>query len=219
MQLYVVGRANPAYARNWRVSRFHAYVYHGRPASRRSIEQPTPVITNTVRESLVVERSGRFVPPVALYSNDLVVHAPLMDELRRLQNTEFLPVQFQKLVDLAMPPLGDFSAVGSFDEAGDYRHLDLLPDVPEFHRIDGQFFHVLCANIHDVIEEYDDIVDLTPDFGNYTGCRKRTLKVSKKFSEQYPFVYSGPLVIREDAFKVLASSLDLDYFAVAVVDV
>ena len=95
----------------------HQGVYHGCGKylgesweKKRAGEWQRPALSNSNRERLRVSRSGQFVPQVwCPTAFDMVVSARVRNQLLDLQGIEFQPVVFEKLVDLPLPPIADFS--------------------------------------------------------------------------------------------------------------
>jgi hypothetical protein len=153
----------------------------------------------------------------------LVVREDVKRRLSRLQNLEFVEVVIERLIDWAMPALGDFTDINAdrprrFDE---FVREKLLtdPDVPEFHDKIGKYYTLLTANMHDLADRYDDIEQVTPDFGSYEPpSEDEPLRVSAKALKEYPILWDKSHILREDAFAILAPFLDLDYYGVAFME-
>lgn len=222
MYIYIVTRAIPKYIANWRVSAAHSEIYHGHCVKDRDLGH-YPRLTNSDRRPLRIMRSIGVVPRVQLPARQLIVDARLMSELSQIDGMQFLPVKFDRLVDLALPAIGDFSKMGAFVDASIAGDVGLMyrsvPDLPVYYQSIGPFYQVLCAGLYDLKGEYNDFLQVDPDWGSYVGNSPSPCDVSVAMSKQYPIVTAGPLIIREDAFKVIAPHLNLDYFAVAWADV
>lgn len=218
-----------------RVSIYHASVFNGvfHYVGRGQPGWRPPATTNSNREPAHISRSGRYVPPVfgdAIF--DLVISATVRKRLAGLPNVEFNPVVFERLVDVPMPALGDFTwANQDFDTSApdfesrqvnpDYE-ITTLPDVPEFHRTIGPYYSLLTPNLYEVEQHYDDVIEVTPQWGNYheSSDEPDPVKLSEKLLGQSPIIRSrGAFAFREDAFERIAPFLDLDYYAVAIAHV
>lgn len=218
-----------------RVGALHYFVYHGkatRPETDRQYHEwhlmdekprfdslpPYPGVTNTNRERLHVTRSGTFVPSVFIPNfTEIVVSEDLFDGLHKLPNIEGLPVYFEKLVELSMPKLGDFSWYDEehpYEDPDPINEFDVRDDVADLHDHIGIRYELLGARYQDLKNEYE-FVDAPLDFGNYCGgAPNQTEKLSWKAMEKYPLIGS---LMRPDLFSILAPHLDLDYFSVAII--
>ena len=101
-----------------RTGALHNEVYHGRacrPVTDSLVFSDSPLpshlgVTNSNREPLQITRSGGFVPHVFIPQHgSMVVSSEVSDKLQQIPNIETLPVQFDRLVNLPMPSLGDMS--------------------------------------------------------------------------------------------------------------
>lgn len=222
MHVYIITRAIPKYIANWRVSAAHSEIYHGHCVKDRDLGK-YPKLTNNDRRPLRIMRSIGIVPRVQMPARQLIVDAHLMSELSQIGGTQFLPVEFDRLVDIALPEVGDFSKMNAFVDAQIAGDTGLMyksvPDHPDYYRSIGPFYQVLCAGLHDLKGDYSDFVQVKPEWGSYVGNNASPYDVSGTMSMRYPFVTTGPLILREDAFKIIAPHLNLDYFAVAWADV
>ena len=177
-----------------------------------------PSITNNNRERLRIRRSGQFVPHIWAPGVKLIVSDYVKQRLSHLHNIEFLQIEFERLVDVPLPELGDFSW---FDRVTyppgpdpDYE-LDKKPDLPRLHQSIGRYWEILCANLFELDPEPADAESVIFNFGSYSGAQPEDALVSVSLLQQYPFVWSSGVQVREDAFAILAPLLDLDYFDIA----
>lgn len=220
MEIYFVQQLNQVYTVSGRTCSYHRSIYHGmqsHPETLRHAEVP-PTITNRNREPLHVRRSGRFVPKIWFGCAALIVADDVKTRLERLPNTEFLPVVFDRLTDIPMPALGDFSWYERITyppgPEPDYE-LETKPDVPEFHSSIGRYWEILSVNRHELDSQPLDWCQVEINFGSYSGALSEDVLVSVSLLREYPFVWSDAFQIREDAFAIIAPYLDLDYFAIA----
>lgn len=223
MWLYFVRPINVSYDVGKRVSTFHKRVFHGRsvyperdrePGPRR----PGPALTNQDREPAHISRSGRFVPPVfspRIY--ELIVNENLKERLSKLPNVEFVEVVFERLIDLGMAALGDFSRLGN-EPPTIYEQLRMAPDVAEFHQTIGTYFSVLGANMYALQGKYEDAAEVAINFGSYWPGLPKSALISARALKDYPILRGDAHVFREDAFAIIAPYLDLDYYAVAFLE-
>lgn len=189
-----------------------------------------PGITNKSRDVRHVTRSGAFVPHIfgGLF---LFVSPEVRKALSSLANIGFNKAVFEHLVDLPMPKLGDFSWYDRDDtEKYDFlpdNYLGSLPHVPEFEKKTVGYCEVLPANFDEIADQYSDIKYMVPDFGSYPDVSdvgthaykgKEKLSVSKNMLAKYPIVRTNDFVFRDDAFLKIAPFLDLDYYAIARLD-
>lgn len=219
-----------------RVGALHYYVYHGkatRPETDRQYHEwhlmdekppfdslpPHPGVTNTNRERLHVVRSGAFVPPVFIPNfQEFIVSKDVFERASKLPNIEGLPVYFERLVDLPMPALGDFSwydrAVRPYRDPDPRHEFEIRDNIPALHTRIGIRYELLGSTYHDLKNEYE-FVDAPLDFGNYCGSApNQTEKLSWKAMEKYPLIGS---LMRPDLFSILAPHLDLDHFSIAII--
>ncbi|MFV0443413.1 MAG: hypothetical protein ACK5Q5_07565 [Planctomycetaceae bacterium] len=208
-----------------RVSGYHSMVFHGDGyyLSRKSGPGPwptVPAVNSENRELLHVIRSGRFVPPVFVAGAMLVVCEAVKAKLTTLPNVDVAPVVFERLVDLPMPDIGDFSAEARNPIAGEV--LMAAPDVPELHETIGNYYQVLEFHSYSFKEQYPDYGPVMVNFGTYPGrpgvgkTSPGPVDASLKMLDEYPMVQLGTVhMLREDAFSLLAPFLNLDYFSIA----
>lgn len=233
IRIYLVQRHE--YFERWthRNSVYHASVFNGviHHVGRDQPGWSPPATTNSNRQPAHISRSGRFVPPVfgdAIY--DVIVSEAVRQRLAKLANVEFNPVVFERLVDVPMPALGDFTWADQERDhsAPDYETRQLnpdyeftaLPDVPEFHRSIGKYYSLVVPALYEVEDHYSDIMEVMPDWGSYHDAREpEPVKLSEKLLSQSPIILSDTFAFREDAFALIAPYLDLDYYAIAVVHV
>jgi len=108
----------------------------------------------------------------------LVVSERLRQQCATLKGIRFRPVVFDRLVDVAMPPLGDPGP----DPGSVYSLVDewfeQLPDVKEFHDTIGRFYHVLVPDCYELpgtrthaelMASKDEEKSISIDFGTYFG--------------------------------------------------
>lgn len=184
-----------------------------------------PAVTNVNRESLHVTRSGRFLPPVFGSSFDfLIVSQEVQKSLARLPHVGFSRVVFEQLVDLSMPPLGDFSWFERPDidtfEADPDNLLRSLPHDPAFEPRVAGYRQLLPALFDDLAPRYNDVETRPVEFGSYAHATSpKQVRLSREMLKEYPIVLSERYLFREDAFALLAPFLDLDYYSIAVLTV
>lgn len=209
-----------------RISALHAEVYHGQgehPEANASTEDPKPIpaVSNDYREPLHITRSGRFVPSLFLAGRKLVVNERIYRKLRKIKNIVGEQVVFEKLVDLPMPKLGDMSYydrdVPYKDDPLPMHEYGYLDDVPEFHKKIGHYYEILPALPRDLLDAEIEWKEVLPNFGSYPGttmaaCKPK--KIAREVMERFPIYKSGIWFLRQDIFTIIAPHLDLDYFAV-----
>lgn len=203
----------------------HQGAYHGCSKylgesweKKRAGEWQRPALSNSNRERLHVSRSGRFVPAVwCPNSFDMVVSATVRQRLLELPGIEFQPVVFEKLVDLPLPPIADFSE----DPDGLYCHTNTeekiasLPDIARYHDDIGEYFKLLMPEYYDVGDSIKDekIVDL--QFGGYHTHYSTTVPLSVALLERHAMYREGrTFCLTEQAFEMLAPFLDVEYFLI-----
>ena len=212
------------WAFSWRITTFHCAVYHGYAYYPSEVGKAPgdkggrPAVNNKNRERLHAWRSGRFVPEVFMPGGFLIVSPRLADKLKKIPGMELVDVVFEHLVDVGMPRIGDGSWSGSplqlrFPEPTDW--FRTLPHVREFEPRVAGYQQVLAADLFELEERYPDARRYDVRFGSYpdSGVPIRDL-LSQKVFQDYPVIFSGPLFMREEVFKIIAPYLDLDYFNV-----
>jgi hypothetical protein len=208
-----------------RVTRFHKAVYHGSGYYLNKPDDPMitdriwrrPAMNNSNRELLHVRRSGRFVPRISFpTSQDLVITREVKDLLQGLPGIDFLPVVYEKLVDVHIPEIGDLSD----DEWREYgpvmETISAMPDVPEFHDRVGEGFVVLMPEYYEIEDSITDSVPYVPKFGRYFAADTNLEEpLSLKLLETHAmYRAAGYVFLTERAFEIIAPFLDLDYIMI-----
>lgn len=220
MQIYFIESKGVIHTQYWRTCAYHSSIFHGIASQPETLDQMLlpPSLTNQNREPYRIRRSGRFVPRIWMASSSLIVADSVKQQLARLLNMDFLPVIFERLVDVPMPALGDFSWYERItyppEPEPDYE-LKTSPDVPAFHQTIGRFWEVLSANLYELDSRPNDAKPVEVDFGSYAVKPNENVLVSLSLLQKYPVVWSGITQVREDVFAIIAPFLDIDYFNIA----
>ena len=224
MNIFAIRRNNCIAELSWRVSEYHAALYHGswrRPATDADHTRRPPALNTTNREALVGRRSGRINPDVFFAGINLSVSGALQRELSRLPNTAFLEMTCDAIVDLPMPAKGDLTWIQCEAEAWELNPagpLEAAEASPQLTPDACQYWEVLAANIYDESCMPLDVQAVRFNFGSYATVgpgASRDVMVSREYLEKYPIVWSGHVLLREDAFKLIAPRIDRDYIDVA----
>lgn len=208
-----------------RTGRAHQGVYHGCGKylgesweKKRTGEWQRPALSNSNRERLHVSRSGQFVPQVwCPTAFDMVVSAKVKKQLLELQGIEFQPVVFEKLVDLPLPPIADFSEDpdGLYCMNNTEEKIASLPDIPRYHVDIGEYSKLLMPQYYDVRASIEDERPVDLQFGRYHTHYSTTTPLSLALLGRHAMYQVGNLFcLTEQAFEVLAPSLDLEYFLI-----
>ncbi len=223
MEVYFLREHSSNHTVSFRTCPYHDAVFHGVCTERGSSFPPTPppALNNSSREQLHVRRSGRFVPKIWMSLAALVVSDEIKQSLSRLAGTEFLPVVFERLVDVPMPSLGDFSWYQriTYPPGPEPAYeLETLPDIPEFHQNIGPYWEVLASNIYIPKRRPADAQRLELNFGSFSTTTVEPVLVSPSALAKHPFVWGDILQLRKDAFEIIAPYIELDYLDVAWID-
>ncbi|MEZ6147532.1 MAG: hypothetical protein R3B91_19330, partial [Planctomycetaceae bacterium] len=236
IRIYAVRRMNVNHSTSKRVSQYHSRVFHGLShyVNRGVVPRwqwRSPAKTNTNRELVHVSRSGALVPDVfGARIFELIVSERVRKRLQNVPEIEFNPVVFERLVDVPMPPLGDFTWCelepdgNSPDDPESKLNPDYefthLPDIEEYHQTIGPYYSLLAPNIHDIIDEYNDTEEVMLHWGEYhkvgVGKSSKPVSLSLKLLKQCPIIRSDAHIFRDDVFGLIAPFLDLDYYAVTM---
>ncbi len=226
--LYFIANINVNPDMSCRVSALHKEVFHGQgnyPMSSTSEEEfkPVPAASNDYREPLHITRSGRFVPPIFMAGRSLVVNETIFNELKKISGIVAEQVVFEKLVDLPMPALGDMSYYDRdlrYKEDPHPRHeYEYLEDNQHFQESIGAYYSILSGIPRDLDDKEYEWKTVNPTFSKYLRpSRYGTQKICHKVIEQFPVYRSGFLFVRQDVFQIIAPYLNLDYFAIDVID-
>jgi hypothetical protein len=155
----------------------------------------------------------------------LVVSERLREQCATLKGIRFRPVVFDRLVDVAMPPLGDPGP----DPGSVYSLVDewfeQLPDVKEFHDTIGRFYHVLVPDWYELpgrrthaelMASKDEEKSISIDFGTYFGRSRPDFPVIPRLLREYDIYSAGmTLCMTAAAFRVLCEHINPDYFLVS----
>ncbi len=219
MNLYFIERRLAWTDRNQRTCVWHDSIYHG-DARRETLKalDDDPSLLNTVRDPYLLTRSVTFLPEVFMYFSHMIISDSVRRKLIHTGGIDFLPVKFEKGLDLPLPKFGDFSFFESRDLPADPdERFKLVPAVPTDHV--QPYYEVLVARRFEVQDQYDDFREITVFYGSYNkyDCIKK-VRISERMMEKHSIVYSDALVIREDAYSILAPHLALDFFEIACMD-
>lgn len=231
MYAYLVSSSSPMHNMSWRVGSLHAGVFEGgsyyldnTPAdeeevARRRSSSGRP--TSSRRDLVHIIRSGAYVPDVFwVTGGDFVVSPRVQQRLAKCKGCiDYKEVVFEKLVDVPMPALGDFSW---YESEECYRfhgypeeYFKSLPHVPAFEdRFRG--YKQLDARFNrDVAAEFNDLRPYRVRLRSYCDENRPTkVHLSKAALREYPVIWDNERVFREDAFAQIAPFLDLDYFLI-----
>ena len=230
---YVLKPLSPLIDWSRRTGPFHEIVFHG--AGYYVTYQQNwdlyaegkwnfPAVTNNIREPLHVIRSGRFLPSVCMPDGtDIAVNEKVKNELAaEFPQMKFLEVVFEKIVDIKLPAIGDFSwfehaPFEKYPDARDFLNA-LYKESAELRRKVGKYYTILPANFKEVRSKYKT-KKYPYLFGTYYGYSWETeyIELSRKMLDDYLVIrYPIPVVVHERVFSVLAPYIDLDYFEIAI---
>lgn len=230
MYVYLLSRATPMHNRSWRVGPLHQTVYNGEsyyldnsPADEEEIKRRRSSSgrpTSKRRDLAHIIRSGAFVPDVFwVIGEELVVSPRVQRRLAKCRGCiDYKEVVFEKLVDVPMPALGDFSWLeskewyrfGSLEES-----FKSLPHVPRFESRFRGYRHLDARFGRDVANEFNDLRPYRVWLRSYCDwMQPTTVRLSDAALREYPVIADNELVFREDAFAQIAPFLDLDHFLI-----
>lgn len=180
---------------------------------------PIPAASNSYREPLHLTRSGTCLPDIFCPNSFLVVSVQVYEKIKNINGVVGEKVKFDKLVNLPMPALGDMSYYerehpyrNDPDPRNEYRYMRKLQIAPQDEPV---YYHILPAIPRDIAGKFNDLKDVSLDFGRYAGAIANKLEmISKKLIDKYPIYLSDCFVFREDVFRLIAPFIDLDYFAI-----
>lgn len=231
MKLYVITSTIPSSDRNKRIGILHSVVFHGLVSysGRESLPNlerfkwELPAIDNKNREPAHISRSGRFIPDVfGNWMGQLFVSEQVKNKCPDLPGIEFNPVEFELLVDLPMPAVGDLS--WDHDLSTPYANprskISQGSDVPEFHEHTPKYYTLLTHG-QETVRGFVDPISISVDRPSYLRIKPhlKSVTVSESFFEQYSALGTeATLVLRDDAFAWLAPFLNLDYYYIAVIN-
>lgn len=132
--------------------------------------------------------------------------------LAGLPNVDFLPVQFQRLVNLACP-VGDFSIPRhTLDLGSSLSFLGKLPQCPHLYPVEP-YYELVIANAYRRAAADPTAYRLTVTFPSQTTSDVEIV-FNDEILETYPIFWSMATVFRREVFDVLdnLAVLDPDYF-------
>lgn len=206
----------------------HYLIYHGdavRPEDTGGFYSVHRLPTSK-RASLHIVRSGKYVPEIfdPLGPSSLVVSKRIREQLADMQGIDFLPVVFDKLVDRELN-LDDDSIGRRFMEEADHARFEEWvltgePDVPECHETIGQYYELIGAFDHEVIDELacrtvPVALDVQPRDEDDDEDEDLRAELSYEMFLRYPLIL-GPRLIwmcRSDLYEVLRTGIDQTFFA------
>jgi len=211
MYAYVVSNVIPSASWNKRVGVFHCWVYHGIGRFE----------DHNHDGPLHITRSGAFIPDCFVVKGRIVVSQRVADHLQHKLGVGSEGVVIERLVQLEMPAVADFRHEGRFESAREC--FAAMNDVAESANPVGSHVALKCPHLSDVVGRYEDVEEITLDWGSYRYPARnrftRTIQVAETMLQEHPILLGPCFLLPEDAFAVLAPYLDLDFFAVAVIQV
>nr|ADY57793.1 hypothetical protein Plabr_0163 [Rubinisphaera brasiliensis DSM 5305] len=163
------------------------------------------------RTPLTCSRHGRFVPDIFMPHISWVISEKVKAALPDSVPSDFLPVNFEKLVDF--PLIGEevehWDPPAFVDFPPDL--INNYPDVSAFHQKVGPYYEWLAPLPRTLTEEFQDInhIDILIDEMNH----EEDIPISHKMIETYPAMTTGRFTLFAPAvFEIISPFLDWDYF-------
>ncbi|MEZ6032750.1 MAG: hypothetical protein R3C17_06645 [Planctomycetaceae bacterium] len=195
-----------------RVGARHRHIFNGVgtfPARQGQLSWAKPSLGNSNRARLHITRSGEFIPHMTSpHIGTLVVSDVVRARLSRFDGIEFLPVVFERLVDLKLPPLGDQSINEMLASSQATDLMNSMPDEPRYHESAPEYFYVLCPELEEVEETLSDVKLIDTMFGRYQTIHlKSKIPLSVELLRKHPMYRAHHLqyfVLSEDCFQEIA---------------
>lgn len=177
-------------------------------------------------ESLLLWRSGHFIPEVFRPSSNLVATSKCCQALQILPHIRFLPVVFERFVDVYYAP-GDHSYEEREDYMRRYREMEfLILEAPVMDKpiVEvGEYYEIIppTAKYLNDLSQDTDLNTLTFQLGYGRGLETVEIEVNTQLMlKDYPVVKYGKEMIlctiwRQDAFEIIEHYLDRQFFLVA----
>jgi len=218
---YAVTQTNPWHEGGWRVGALHETVYNGVTyysdpswGAARPRRDPGPYH---------VTRSGSFVPEVFYGMTNFIVSPRVQRAFTGLSGIAFKPVVFEHLVDLPMPPLGDFSWFDTEEclrlEGDTDQLLRNLPHEPRFEKKVEGYMRIAAPQYEDILDKYADFKTVSVnrrDYADFIYRKPVNFRVSGTMLREHHIIWcyndGAPFTILSvDAFKRIAPFLNRDF--------
>ena len=213
-------KAKTYFGREKDLKSIHSTFYHG-CASRCGLAYPAELdayLTNNVRDSLEVVRSGHLFPAITRPASSLVCTTEVADALKNVQHCEVQPVILTKVVDCWIAK-GDMSFYDNSvtrkwaDKERGY--LEHFPDARDQFRNVPQLWELLVPKLIDVTHEFDPLSTVEFYFGEPPYGDKKGYSLSQSLFDKYPIVrQAGVSLFRSDVFERIEAFIDTDFFCV-----
>lgn len=223
MIVFFITKCNSIPEATYRVGPMHSSVFHGAghfPKTDSDEDLLTPSVTNENREMIHITRSHAIFPDVFFAGPDLIVSEKVAEKICGFKGVGLNLAYLEKLVDVAMPPFGDFSWLDRDDlhlyEGDSLNYLRSRPASDPVDKVVPKYFHVLVPSRFTTPKEYNDIRKITVNYGSCS--RKSRLietEVSPGMMEDYSMLRIEGICMKEEVFEAIAPFLDLDFINIA----
>ncbi|MCA9082459.1 MAG: hypothetical protein KDA81_00320 [Planctomycetaceae bacterium] len=229
-QFYFLKVAHSSFARNWRVSEYHQFIFHGLEHYCGKEEDPqhlNPRLTNNVRDRLHLWHSGHVVPDMfSPRAWTFLVSKDVQDAFSRFDGIGFTDITIEHIVDLPMPDLGVLpnppfdgtNPAAMFTRRAQKELMAGMADQPELHYRFRDHRQLLMAAHIDLADQLTDTERVDVNFGSFSYLE--TVLLSRELLQMYPIYSAGGCiyVVRDDFYAVLARFLEPDYYLTAWLD-
>lgn len=207
-----------------RTDMLHFSMFHGF-ATREGLEpgdSPTHFLGDDLSSPIQIVKSGAVYPHIFRPSLSLVVSDTIRGSLSHIQNIQFAPIQFRKLVNFVYQA-GDFSYYQSSEfrqDPGRHQYNDLLerlPDDPALHVRDQTYSELILPNMYRLIDDSVDIRTMNIRMPHLT-VEEVELSYSSTLLDRCPLFWAMVFLIDRNLFDGIEHHIDWDYFTSAEVD-
>ncbi|MFO0426316.1 MAG: hypothetical protein ACK526_07090 [Planctomyces sp.] len=146
----------------------------------------------------------------------LVVSDDVKTRLEHLPGVTFEKVVFCRLVDLALPIVGDLAIPTPLDlNVSRSQFLNEFPDVGDFHLTIGPYWLLVCPTMRELLKSSSEVVTYRQTFSRYQSSTSSIdrINICEALLDDFAVIGSYGLQMSDDAFSILAPYLDPDYFS------
>jgi len=216
MKLHVVKRLT-CFLKNDKIDSFHYDMFHGY-ASRdvRGHERDAYFLGDRLEHKLNLCLNLFRINDIIEPTGTLLVTEPVKSVLAAFQEVEFLRANLRLVRNIPFME-GDFSHWNDPEYRDDGEENTpiriLLEGDDERYQFSAlpTYYEVICANLHRLLDKYDNWQAMNCDFGLPTNSVQ--VPLNRLVVEKYPiFYFGGAHIIREDIFVLLKDFFNWTYF-------
>lgn len=216
MTLVTGVRSRTFYGRSKQVKSIHSSFFHGIGGRNGTFypSEENAYLTNDVRDSLEVVRSGVVVPPVTIPASQLVCVSEVKEVLQDYPSVEFLPVKLIKVIDRWMAK-GDLSYYNNEEvqDLEDEEYMMEFPDSRDRFPSLPLLWELLIPKVMDLESQFADLRECEFYFGEPDYGDSDEFNLSSSMFEVYPIVgLAGCTLFRDEIYRRIAHFFDDDFF-------